>query len=93
MDIFENIYMIFRLSPFGSPLTRAVKKEQKHYHYDWTLAQDMPARFENLIASHLLKWVHYQPDFIGEAMVLHSWQKVDFRLTKNLKPQMSLERK
>ncbi len=96
MDILENIYMIYRLSPFGSPLIRAVKKEQKHYHYDWTLVQNMPARFENVIASHLLKWVHYQRDFFGEEMELRYFRdtdgrEVDFCLTKNRVPQMFVE--
>ena len=96
MDILENIYMIFRLSPFGSPLIRAVKKEQKHYHYDWTLVQDMPMRFENMIASHLLKWVHYQRDLFGEEMELRYFRdtdgrEVDFCLTNNLKPQVFVE--
>ncbi len=80
MDILENIYMIFRLSPFGSPLIRAVKKEQKHYHFDWTLVQDMSARFENLIASHLLKWVHYQRDLLGEEMGLRYLWNVSGRM-------------
>ena len=31
IDIFERMYMIFRLAPFRSPSIRAVKKEQKHY--------------------------------------------------------------
>ena len=96
MDILENIYMIYRLAPFGSPLIRAVKKEQKHYHYDWTLVQDMPARFENVIASHLLKWVHYQRDCLGEEMELRYFRdtdgrEVDFCLTNNRKPEMFVE--
>jgi len=33
-----------------------VKKEQKHYHLDWSLVPSEPARFENLVAAHLLKW-------------------------------------
>ena len=60
LDILENIYSMFRLPLFGSPLIRAVKKEQKHYHLDWTLVPDPGARFENLVASHLLKWVHFK---------------------------------
>ena len=96
MDILENIYMIFRLPPFGSPLIRAVKKEQKHYHYDWTLVQDAPARFENIVASHLLKWVHYQRDFFGEEMELRYFRdtdgrEVDFCMTDNRKPRMFVE--
>ena len=55
MDIFERMYLIYRLSPFHSHKLRAVRKEQKHYHYNWAEVQDEGARFENLIASHLLK--------------------------------------
>ena len=96
MDILENIYMIFRLAPFGSSLIRAVKKEQKHYHYDWTLVQDLPARFENVVASHLLKWVHYQRDFFGEEMELRYFRdtdgrEVDFCITNNRVPRMFVE--
>ena len=96
MDIFENIYMIFRLAPFGSHLIRAVKKEQKHYHYDWTLVPEMPARFENLVASHLLKWVHYRRDLYGENVELRYFRdtdkrEVDFCIIKDLRPQMFVE--
>jgi len=98
MDILENIYMFFRLAPFGSPLIRAVKKEQKHYHFDWTLVPDRAARFENMIASHLLKWVHYQRDLFGEQMELRYFRdtdkrEVDFCITKDLQPLMFVESK
>lgn len=39
LDVFERVYAIFRVPLFGAPRLRAVKKEQKHYHYDWTLVQ------------------------------------------------------
>ena len=35
----ENLYMIFRIYPFGTPKIRAVKKEAKHYHLDWTVVK------------------------------------------------------
>lgn len=41
LDIFVRLYAIFRIPPFGSPNLRAVKKEQKHYHYDWTLVDNI----------------------------------------------------
>jgi predicted AAA+ superfamily ATPase len=31
----ENLYMLFRVYPFGALHIRAVKKESKHYHMDW----------------------------------------------------------
>lgn len=96
IDILENIYMIFRLAPFGSPLIRAVKKEQKHYHFDWTLIEDKSLAFENMTASHLLKWVHYQRDVLGEEFELRYFRdtdkrEIDFCITKNMKPCMFIE--
>ncbi len=55
IEIFERVYAVFRVAPFGAPRLRAVKKERKHYHYDWSLVPDASARLENLVASHLLK--------------------------------------
>lgn len=79
LDIFERLYAIFRLSPFGSPKIRAVKKEQKHYHFDWTVVPGDAARFENLVASHLLKWVHYQQDAAGRDLDLRYFRDTDGR--------------
>jgi predicted AAA+ superfamily ATPase len=98
LNILENIYMIYRLPPFGSPLIRAVKKEQKHYHFDWTLVSDMSKRFENLLASHLLKWVHYRRDVYGEEIELRYFRdtdkrEVDFCVLEDLKPKMFVESK
>ncbi len=96
LNIFENIYMIFRLPPFGSPLIRAVKKEQKHYHFDWSLVPDKAARFENMIASHLLKWTDYQKDVLGEQMALRYFRdtdkrEVDFCITRNNRAEIFVE--
>jgi len=33
LRVLERLYAVFRLPPFGSPKIRAVKKEEKHYHY------------------------------------------------------------
>ncbi len=79
LQILERLYAIFRLSPFGAPRIRAVKKEQKHYHWDWTLVQDSAARFENLVGSHLLKWVHYEQDTKGRDLELRYFRDTDRR--------------
>jgi len=79
LDIFERMYLIYRLRPFGSNKLRAVKKEQKHYHYNWAEVQDDGARFENLVAGHLLKWVHYQQDYEGRDIDLVYFRDVDRR--------------
>ncbi len=79
LQILERLYAIFRISPFGSPKIRAVKKEQKHYQFDWTLVADDALRFENLVASALLKWCHYQQDTLGEEIDLRFFRDVDKR--------------
>jgi uncharacterized protein len=96
LKILERLYAIFRLAPFGAPRLRAVKKEQKHYHYDWTLIQNEGIRFENLVAVHLLKWVHFQQDIYGEDYELYYFRdidgrEVDFIITKDRKPIQAIE--
>lgn len=96
LDIFERLYAIFRLSPFGAPTIRAVKKEQKHFHYDWTLIKEEVSWFENFIASHLLKWVHYEIDTKGRELDLRYFRdidgrEVDFIITEDGKPIKAIE--
>lgn len=79
LRILERLYAIFRLAPFGAPRLRAVKKEQKHYQFDWTLVSDPAARFENLVASHLLKWVHFEQDARGRDLELRYFRDRDGR--------------
>lgn len=79
LQILERLYAIFRLSPFGAPGVRAVKKEQKHYHFDWTLVDTPGPRFENLVASHVLKWTHFQQDTAGRDLELRYFRDSDGR--------------
>lgn len=96
LDIFERLYAIFRLRPFGAPKLRAVKKEQKHYHADWSLVPDESMRFENLVAAHLLKWVHWQQDSEGREVELEYFRdvdgrEVDFVIVEGRKPILFVE--
>jgi len=75
----ERLYAVFRLSPFGAPRIRAVKKEQKHYHLDWSVVPEDPARFENLVACHLLKWAHFEQDTKGRDLELRYFRDIDGR--------------
>jgi hypothetical protein len=96
LNILERLYAIVRLPPFGTPKIRAVKKEQKHYHYDWTLVPDLALRFENMVALHLLKWVHFQEDTKGRDIELRYFRdvdgrEVDFVITESLNPIYLIE--
>jgi uncharacterized protein len=96
LAILERLYAIFRLPPFGAPRIRAVKKEQKHYHFDWTLVGSEAARFENLVAAHLLKWVHFRQDSEGRDLELRYFRdrdgrEVDFVVVEGRRPLLLVE--
>ena len=96
MEIFERFYAIYRLSPFGSTKIKALKKEQKHYHYDWTLVKNLGFRFENMIGNHLLKRVQYLEDTQGREIELRYFRdneqrEVDFVVVEDQKPVLFIE--
>ena len=96
LDILERLYAIFFVLPFGSPKIKAIKKARKHYHYDWSLIPDTAARFENLVACHLLKWVNFRTDTEGYLTELRYFRdiekrEVDFVVVENGKPVLLVE--
>lgn len=96
LTILENLYVAFRIAPFGAPRIRAVKKEQKLYLWDWSMVSDAGPRFENLVASHLLKLCHYLEDTEGHRMELRflrdtDAREVDFVVLRDRKPMFAVE--
>lgn len=94
--ILENIYYCYRVSPFGLPLLRTAKKEKKLYLWDWSQCENPAAKFENLVASHLLKYCHLVQDSEGEEMQLQflrdaQKREIDFVVVKNGKPFFAVE--
>lgn len=77
--ILETVYYCFRIAPFGSPKINAVKKEKKLYLWDWSPIESTGAKFENMVASHLLKFCHFLEDTQGEQMELRFLRDVDKR--------------
>jgi predicted AAA+ superfamily ATPase len=96
IGIFENLYYCFRIMPYGLPHLRAIKKEKKLYLWDWSLCQNEAARFENLVASHLLKYCHLQEDTRGDDMSLRflrdsNGREIDFVVLRDGKPEFAVE--
>ena len=94
--ILENLYFCFRIPPHGLPKLRAAKKEQKLYMWDWSLCDDPAARFENLVASQLLKYCHHHEDTAGETMSLRflrdsAGREIDFVVVRGGKPVFAVE--
>ena len=96
IGMLENLYLVFRIYPFGAPKIRAVKKEAKLYMMDWNVVSDLGARFENLVACHLLKWCFFLQDVEGREVELRYFRdvdrrEVDFVIIENRKPIYFLE--
>jgi len=96
LQILENLYVCFRVSPYGPPRVRAVKKERKLYLWDWSSVEDAGPRFENLVGSQLLKYCHWVEDTEGYAMELRylrdtDRREVDFVVLKDRRPLFAVE--
>jgi len=96
VNIYERFYAIFRLSPFGSSKIKAIKKDQKHYHFDWTLIKDNGFKFENMMACHFQKWAHFIEDTQGREIELRYFRdkeqrEVDFAFVDEGKPLLFVE--
>lgn len=96
MDILEKFYYHYRIYPYNAKTIRSLKKEPKMYLWDWSQISDEAARFENIIASHLLKTVHYLTDIEGYKAELFFLRDIesretDFLVTIDRKPWFSVE--
>ena len=94
--IFEQTYAVFQISPYGPSRIKAVKKEKKLYFWDWGRVESESARFENLVAVHLQRLVHWAADIEGLKLELRYFRntvghEVDFVLLKNRKPWVAVE--
>ncbi|MFN0117727.1 MAG: ATP-binding protein [Elusimicrobiota bacterium] len=98
LNILESFYYAFRIYPYTRSEIRSLKKESKLYLWDWSEISEEGPRFENLIASHLLKFSDYLHDREGYKTKLYflrdlSKREVDFILTIDGKPWFAVEAK
>jgi uncharacterized protein len=96
LAILEALYVCYRVAPYGTPRIRAVKKERKLYLWDWSSVPGPGPRFENLVASQLLKYCHLVEDTQGHAMELRylrdtDKREVDFVVLKDRRPLFAVE--
>ena len=98
LQILENMYVCFRIAPYGPPRVRAVRKQSKLYLWDWSSVEGDGPRFENLVACQLLKYCHWLEDTQGHSMELRylrdtDKREVDFVVLKDRKPIFAVESK
>lgn len=99
LSLLERTYALFVIMPFSKNLTKAIVKTPKVYFYDnGEVEGDIGSKFENLVATHLLKKIQFLEDATGEKYELNyirdrNGPEVDFLIVKNRKPLLLIEAK
>jgi hypothetical protein len=92
----KELYYLYEIKPYSRNITRSLRREGKVYLYDYSAVKEEPARFENLVASHLLKACHYWSD-TGEGkfelFYLRDKEKreIDFLIVRDGVPWLPVE--
>ncbi len=99
LQLLEELYIIFRVTPYSKRIARSLLKEPKYYFYDFVRVEnDKGAKLENLIACALLKELHFLEDVYGISTNLHflrtkDGKEVDFLVVIDNKPVYLIEAK
>jgi len=79
LELLENVYMFFYVTPYHKNIARSLLKEPKAYSYDIASVEDKGAQLENLVALSILKRLHYLEDTQGSDIALHYCRTKDGR--------------
>jgi len=98
LEALKKIYLVFSIMPWSKSISKAIKRENKFYFYDWTMVDDRGVRFENLVAVSLLRLVNRWNELgLGNFELGYirnqQGQEVDFVLIKDRKPLALFEAK
>ena len=98
IQLLESFYFCFTIKPWSKNMTRALIRESKVYLCDWSVVTDPGMRFENFIASHLIKSITlWNETGLGKYDIFYirtkEQQEVDFLITKNNAPWILVEAK
>ena len=97
LTILENMYVIFRVTPFHKNIARSILKTPKFYFYDTgQVVGDPGAKLENLVACALLKEIHYRADCYGEDRYIYylkdkDGREIDFYITNDKNQALMVE--
>lgn len=98
MNVLSSLYFIYLIRPYAGKVQRALKRGPKLYLWDWSEIEEEGKKFENLMASHLLKWSHFTEDWGLEPLELRfirdkEKREVDFLILRKGKPWILIEAK
>jgi predicted AAA+ superfamily ATPase len=97
LSLLENLYIIFRVSPYHNNGARMLLKEPKYYFFDNAqVAGDKGAKLENLVANSLKRELDWLEDSEGLKTSLHfvrnkDAKEVDFLLALDKQPTHLIE--
>lgn len=96
LEALMSFYFCFKIHPWTRNIVRSLIKQPKIYLWDWASVEDPRARYENLVAAHLHKAIHYWEDRglgdYGLYFIRDKEQReVDFLVTKNQEPWFLVE--
>lgn len=99
LNVLEKTYSVFSIRPYSKGISKAITKTPKVYFYDnGEVVGDEGVKFENLVANHLIKRLHFLEDLYGDKYELcylrdKQGHEIDFVIVKNNKPVMLIEAK
>jgi hypothetical protein len=96
INYLKDLYYLFEIRPYSRKIARSLLKEGKVYLWDYGVISDPAARFENLVAHHLLKACHFWTDTGEGEFKLHflrdkEKREIDFLIVKNGVPWLPVE--
>jgi hypothetical protein len=89
IGILENLFVIFKVTPWHRNVARSLLKAPKYYFYDnGQVTGDRGQKLENLVAAALLREVHFEQDARGRRVKLHylrnkDGDEVDFAVSES----------
>jgi predicted AAA+ superfamily ATPase len=94
--LLKDLYYIHEIKPYHTSIVRSLRKEGKIYMWDYGEVTDPAARFENLVANHLLKACHLWTDTGEGALDLcyvrnKEKQEIDFLIVRDRQPWLPVE--
>ncbi|MBI4563327.1 MAG: ATP-binding protein [Planctomycetes bacterium] len=92
----KAVYYIFEIKPYSRKIPRSLRREGKVYLWDYGAIRNEAARFENLVALHLLKTCHFWTDTgegVFDLFFLRNKEKqeIDFLIVRDDEPWLPVE--
>jgi predicted AAA+ superfamily ATPase len=96
MAYLKELYYLFEIKPYSRKIPRSLRREGKIYLWDFGAVAEEAARFENLIAFHLLKTCQFWTDTGEGEFDLYCLrnkdkQEIDFLIVRDGLPWLPVE--